>query len=316
MKIVVLDGYTLNPGDLDWGPLKELGDVEIYDRTSPDEVIERSLDAEIILTNKVLITKEIIDELPNLKYIGVLATGYNNVDLKEAGIKGILVTNIPTYSTLSVAQMVFAHILNITNHVELHSELVRSGKWAECKDFCFMATTQRELAEATIGIIGLGNIGMATANIALAFGMKVKAFTSKKNTKEGIEAVSLDELFKTCDIISLHCPLTPGTQNIINSDNIAKMKPGVIIINTGRGPLINEDDLAEALNSGKVGAAGLDVLSTEPPKATNPLLSAKNCYITPHIAWATLEARKRLLNIAIENIRGFVSGDIINQVLV
>ena len=316
MKIVVLDGYTLNPGDLDWGPLKELGDVEIYDRTSPDEVIERSLDAEIILTNKVLITKEIIDELPNLKYIGVLATGYNNVDLKEAGIKGIVVTNIPTYSTLSVAQMVFAHILNITNHVELHSELVRSGKWTECRDFCFMATTQRELAEATIGIIGLGNIGMATANIALAFGMKVKAFTSKKNTKEGIEAVSLDELFKTCDIISLHCPLTPGTQNIINSDNIAKMKPGVIIINTGRGPLINEDDLAEALNSGKVGAAGLDVLSTEPPKATNPLLSAKNCYITPHIAWATLEARKRLLNIAIENIRGFVSGDIINQVLV
>ncbi len=314
MKIVVLDGYTLNPGDLDWTPLKELGDVTIYDSTSPSQLIERAKSAEAILTNKVVINREEIEQLPKLKYIGVLATGYNIVDLKAAAEEEIIVTNIPAYATMSVAQMVFAHILNISNQVALHSDLVKKGEWAKSAEFCFWKTPLHELAGYTLGVIGLGHTGMATAKIALAFGMKVKAFTSRKMEMEGIEAVSLDELYTTSDFISLHCPLNSTTQNLINALSIEKMKPTAVIINTGRGGLINEHDLAIALNNGRIAAAGVDVLSSEPPKADNPLLTAKNCYITPHIAWATQEARKRLLNMAVENLKLYMNNTIINQV--
>ena len=315
MKIVVLDGYTLNPGDLDWAPLKELGDVTIYDRTELSQVIERAKDAEAILTNKVVITREEIEQLPKLKYIGVLATGYNIVDLKAAHEEEIVVTNIPAYATMSVAQMVFAHILNISNQVALHSQLVKQGEWSKSKDFCFWRTPQHELAGYTLGIIGLGNTGMATAKIGLAFGMKIKAFTSRKrDLPEGVEAVSLDELYTTSDYLSLHCPLNPTTHNLINRFSIDKMKNSVVIINTGRGGLINEEDLAQALNEGRIAAAGLDVLVTEPPKSDNPLIKAKNCYITPHIAWATFEARGRLLNMAVENLKLYMNNTIINQV--
>ena len=316
MKIVVLDGYGLNPGDLSWEGIKGLGECVVYDRTSSEEVLERSQGAEVLLTNKTLLNATTIEALPELKYIGVLATGYNVVDIKAAKQRGIIVTNIPAYSTQSVAQMVFAHILNITNRVEHYTEEVRAGAWTNCKDFCFWDTPLIELNGLKIGIIGLGNTGQATARLALSFGMEVYAFTSKSAAQVGldVQVKSLDEIFRECDIVSLHCPLTDGTKHMVNAQRLAMMKPTAILINTGRGPLIHAQDLADALNNHKILAAGMDVLETEPPKADNPLLIAKNCFITPHIAWATKAARIRLMNIMLNNLKGYISGEVVNNV--
>lgn len=310
MKIVVLDGFTLNPGDLSWDGLKALGEVTIYDRTNAADVINRIGDASIILTNKVIIDNTIMEACPNLKYIGVLATGYNVVDIQAAHSHGIVVTNIPAYSTASVAQMVFAHILNITNDIARYAQETANGKWSACSDFCYWNAPIVELADKKMCIVGLGNIGMAVARIALAFGMKVLAVTSKKQEQlpEGIMACYLEEALPHADVISLHCPLTENTREMINKETLSKMKRSAIIINTGRGPLVNEKELAEALNAEEIAAFGTDVLSIEPARTDNPLLTAKNCYITPHIAWATTEARTRLMNIAIENVRQFITG--------
>ena len=316
MKIVVLDGYCLNPGDLSWEDMATLGDLQVYDRTSPKDLIGRAQGAEVLITNKTLITGNDIEALPQLKYIGVLATGYNVVDIESAKKKGIVVTNIPAYSTNSVAQMVFAHILNITQRVGHYAYMNRQGKWSDNADFCYWDTELIELNDKWMGIVGFGNIGQATARIALSFGMKVGVFTSKGQSElpEGIVKMSLDEVFKTCDVVSLHCPLTSSTQEMVNAERLNLMKPNAILINTGRGPLINEHDLADALNEGKIMAAGLDVLSSEPPLSTNPLLSARNCFITPHIAWATKEARIRLMKIAVNNLKEFKNGNVINNV--
>ena len=311
MKICVLDGYSVNPGDLSWDELAKLGDLTVYDRSMPGEVAERAKDAEIVLVNKVVFRESDFRALPNLKLLVELATGYNNIDLEAAKKYSVAVANIPAYSTDSVAQMAFAHILNITHHVARYADEVREGKWTTCRDFCFWDAPLFELSGRVIGIIGLGHTGMATARIALAFGMKVLAKTSKPQSvlPKGIEAVSLDRLLAESDIVSLHCPLADDTRGIINRDAIAKMKKTAILINTGRGPLLVEDDVAEALNSGRIAAAGIDVLSKEPPREGNPLLSARNCYVTPHIAWATVEARTRLMAIAVENVRQFVAGE-------
>ena len=316
MNIVVLDGYAANPGDLCWDELQALGECTIYDRTAPAEVLERAAGAEILLTNKTVLTAEHMAALPELKYIGVLATGYNIVDTTAAKERGIIVTNIPAYSTDSVAQMVFAHILNITQQVQHHSEEVHRGRWTASKDFCFWDTPLIELREKKLGIVGLGHTGFTTARIAIGFGMKVCAYTSKTNFQlpPEIRKMELDELFRECDVVSLHCPLTPDTKELVNADRLALMKPTAILINTGRGPLVNEKDLADALNKGVIAAAGLDVLSSEPPQYTNPLLTAKNCFITPHIAWATKEARVRLMRIAVGNLKGFIKGEIVNNV--
>lgn len=317
MNICVLDGYTLNPGDLDWGSLSKLGNLKVYDRTMPSEIIERAIESEIVLTNKVIIDDNTMAQLPKLRYIGVLATGYNVVDIEAARKRGIIVTNIPAYSTNSVAQMVFAHILNIVQQVDTYAKEAQEGKWTNCPDFCYYNHTLMELAGKTIGIIGLGNTGMATARIASAFGMKIVALTSKTADRlpEGITPVCLDELLHESDIVSLHCPLTDSTRELINKTTLAKMKKSAILINTGRGPLVNEADLATALNNGDIQAFGADVLSKEPPTADNPLLSAKNCFITPHIAWATIDARRRLMEIAAENISQFIQGEtIVNQI--
>ncbi len=316
MKIVVLDGYGLNPGDLSWDAVSQLGELTVYDRTSSEEVIERSAGAEAILTNKTVITAEIMEALPDLKYIGVLATGYNVVNVGAAREKGIVVTNIPAYSTPSVAQMVFAHILNIAQQVQHHSEEVRKGRWSNNPDFCFWDTPLIELREKKIGLVGLGHTGYNTARIAIGFGMQVTAYTSKSSLQlpPEIKKRTLDELFSECDIVSLHCPLTDETKELVNAERLRLMKPTAILINTGRGPLVNEQDLADALNAGKLYAAGLDVLSSEPPKADNPLLTARNCYITPHIAWASLEARTRLMDILVENIKAFQAGKPVNNV--
>ena len=316
MKTVVLDGFAANPGDLSWEGLKALGECTIYDRTAPEEVLERAAGAEVILTNKVIINADHMTALPELKYIGVLATGYNIVDTTAAKERGIIVTNIPAYSTDSVAQMVFAHILNITQQVQHHSEEVHRGRWTASKDFCFWDTPLIELREKKLGIVGLGHTGFTTARIAIGFGMKVCAYTSKTNFQlpPEIRKMELDELFRECDVVSLHCPLTPDTKELVNAARLALMKPTAILINTGRGPLVNEKDLADALNKGVIAAAGLDVLSSEPPQYTNPLLTAKNCFITPHIAWATKEARVRLMRIAVGNLKGFIKGEIVNNV--
>ncbi len=316
MKIVVLDGYGLNPGDLSWDAVSQLGELTVYDRTSSEEVIARSAGAEAILTNKTVITAEIMEALPDLKYIGVLATGYNVVNIDAAREKGIVVTNIPAYSTPSVAQMVFAHILNIAQQVQHHSEEVRKGRWTNNADFCFWDTPLIELREKKIGLVGLGHTGFNTARIAIGFGMQVTAYTSKSSLQlpPEIKKRTLDELFSECDIVSLHCPLTDETKELVNAERLRLMKPTAILINTGRGPLVNEQDLADALNAGKLYAAGLDVLSSEPPKADNPLLTARNCYITPHIAWASLEARTRLMDILAENIKAFQAGKPVNNV--
>ena len=316
MKIVVLDGYGLNPGDLSWSGMEALGELMVYDRTSPSELLERSEGAEVLITNKTLITAENMAELPNLKYIGVLATGYNVVDIDAAKARGIVVTNIPAYSTNSVAQMVFAHVLNITQRVGYYANENTQGRWTNNADFCYWDTNLVELDGKKMGIVGLGNIGKATARIALAFGMEVLAYTSKeqKDLPQGVKKVTLDELFAESDVLSLHCPLTPDTKEMVNANRLRMMKPNAILINTGRGPLVNEQDLADALNEGRIAGAGLDVLSVEPALANNPLLSAKNCFITPHIAWATKEARTRLMDIAVNNLKSYQEGNIINNV--
>ena len=316
MKIVVLDGYGLNPGDLSWKGIKALGELTVYDRTSPSELMERSEGAEALITNKTLITAENMEALPELKYIGVLATGYNVVDIEAAKARGIVVTNIPAYSTSSVAQMVFAHILNITQRVGHYAEEDSKGRWTNNADFCYWDTDLVELDGKKMGIVGFGNIGQATARIAQAFGMEVLLYTSKEQSAlpQGMRKVALDELFAESDVISLHCPLTPDTKEMVNAERLKLMKPGAILVNTGRGPLVNEQDLADALNEGRIAAAGLDVLSVEPANADNPLLGAKNCFITPHIAWATKEARTRLMQIAVQNLKSYQEGYIINNV--
>ena len=306
MKIVILDAYTVNPGDLTWHPLEEMADLVIYDRTQPEQVVERCKGAEIVLTNKVILDAEVLNHLPHLTYIGVLATGYNVVDLEVASRQSITVTNIPAYSTNSVAQMVWAHILNITNRVGHYAEENKNGRWTRSKDFCYYDYTHSELAGKTIGIVGLGNTGMATARIAQAFGMNVIAYTSKDKLPEGMKKVTLDELFKSSDIVSLHCPLTNETKELVNKERLDMMKPTAILINTSRGPVVNETDVAAALNEGKIAAFGADVVSVEPAKKGNPLLMAKNCFLTPHIAWATKEARQRLIDICIANIKAFL----------
>ncbi len=316
MKIVILDGYAANPGDLSWEEIKSLGECTVYDRTSPEQVVERAHGAEIILTNKTVIDKETMAALPDLKYIGVLATGYNVIDIDSAHERGITVTNIPAYSTDSVAQMVFAHILNIATQVQHHTEEVRKGRWSNNKDFCFWDTPLIELRDKKIGIIGLGHTGFTTARIAIGFGMQVYAYTSKSHFQlpPEIKKKELDELFRECDIVSLHCPLTDKTHHIVNAQRLSLMKKEAILINTGRGSLIDEQALANALNTEQIYAAGLDVLSQEPPHADNPLLTARNCYITPHIAWASKEARTRLLQVAYENIKAYIEGNCINVV--
>ena len=316
MKIIVLDGYGMNPGDLSWEALGQLGDLIVYDRTAPEKVIERAEDAEVVLTNKVVLSEATIRQLPKLKYIGVLATGYNVVDTKAARQCGVVVTNIPAYSTESVAQMTFAHILNIMNRVEHYAQQNRDGRWSSNPDFCYWDTPLPELAGKTIGIVGLGSIGKRVACIANAFGMKVFAYTSKNATDlpEGIQKTTLDGLFGVSDILTLHCPLTDATHEMINKESLGKMKPGAILINTGRGPLVNERDVAEALHSGQLRAYGADVMCQEPPQADHPLLAEPNAFITPHVAWATYEARVRLMNIAVANVKAFIDGAPVNVV--
>lgn len=311
MKICILDGYSLNPGDLDWSPVERLGDVTLFDRTPADKIVERAADADIVLTNKVPFSADTLRQLPRLRFICVLATGYNIIDTEAAARQGVVVANIPAYSTMSVAQMAFAHILNITNHVASYAREVADGKWTNCPDFCFWDSALTELAGKTMGIVGLGNTGMATARIAVAMGMKVVAMTSKSadTLPEGITPALLDDVLASADVVSLHCPLTPSTRHLINAASIAKMKPSAILINTGRGPLVDEQAVADALNGGRLAAFGADVLSQEPPRGDNPLLSARNCFLTPHIAWATLEARTRLMSTATENVRQFIAGE-------
>lgn len=311
MKICILDGYSLNPGDLDWSPVERLGDVTLFDRTPADKIVERAADADIVLTNKVPFSADTLRQLPRLRFICVLATGYNIIDTEAAARQGVVVANIPAYSTMSVAQMAFAHILNITNHVASYAREVADGKWTNCPDFCFWDSALTELAGKTMGIVGLGNTGMATARIAVALGMKVVAMTSQSadTLPEGITPAPLDDVLASADVVSLHCPLTPSTRHLINAASIAKMKPSAILINTGRGPLVDEQAVADALNGGRLAAFGADVLSQEPPRGDNPLLSARNCFLTPHIAWATLEARTRLMSTATENVRQFIAGE-------
>lgn len=316
MKIVILDGYTLNPGDLSWNDLAQLGKIEIYDRTSPEEVAERCEGFQAIITNKALITQETIQSLPDLEYIGVTATGVNIVDCKAAAEHSIPVTNVPGYGPKSVAQMTFAHILNLTQRTGHHANEVSEGRWASCPDFCFSDFPLVELDGLTLGILGYGTIGKETARIGRAFGMKVIAHSRSLNENVGgeVEAVSMDTLFRQSDVLSLHCPLTPETDRVVNSDNLAKMKPSAFLINTGRGQLVDEEALADALNAGHLAGAGLDVLSSEPPSPDNPLPQAKNCFVSPHIAWATLAARRRLLDATVANLQAFLEGVSINVV--
>lgn len=316
MNIVILDGYTANPGDLSWDSLKELGEVTVYERTRREEIAGRAADADIVLTNKVVMDREMMALLPRLKYIGVLATGYNVVDIEAARERDIIVTNVPAYSTESVAQTVFAHLLTVTNRAEHYAQQNRQGRWAENRDFCYWDTELTELAGKTMGIVGLGHIGRRVAEIALAFGMQVKAMTSKKAEElpAGIQKAELQSLLATADVVSLHCPLTEGTRHLIHRETLRLMKPSAILINTGRGPLVDDEALAEALNEGRLRAYCADVVTEEPPKADHPLLHAPNAFITPHIAWATVEARKRLLQTAIGNVEAFVNGHPVNVV--
>jgi glycerate dehydrogenase len=322
MKIVVLDGYTLNPGDITWEGLEKLGEVTVYDRTAyslteADLIVERAKNAEIVFINKTPMSKEVLDKLPNLKFIGVLATGYNVVDVAAAKEKGIVVTNIPTYGTDSVGQMAIALLLEMCHHVGAHSDSVYRGEWANNADWCYWHYPLIELSGKTMGIIGYGRIGQSTGRIAQALGMKVLAYDSYQNKaleSETMEYVDLDTLLVNSDVIALHCPLFESTQGIINKNTISKMKDGVMIINNSRGPLVVEEDLAEALNSGKVAGAALDVVSSEPIKSDNPLLKAKNCIITPHISWAPKESRQRLMDIAVDNLEKFLAGNPVNVV--
>ncbi|MDQ0873263.1 glycerate dehydrogenase [Paenibacillus sp. V4I3] len=317
MQIVVLDGYTLNPGDLDWSGLDSLGNLVVYDRTAESQIVERAADAEIVLTNKTPLSAEILHKLPKLRYIGVLSTGFNIVDIQAAKASGIIVANVPAYSTHSVAQLVFALLLEFCHRVQQHSDSVLSGDWSGSIDFSYSRSPLVELSGQTMGLIGLGQIGKQTAVIAQAMGMKVIATGSGRNIPqlvEGIEWVQLDELLQRSDVISLHCPLTPATNQLIDAKKIAQMKPTAILINTARGGLLNEEDVAHALNEGRLAGAGLDVLTVEPPRPDNPLLHARNVIITPHIAWATKEARARLMGTAIGNVCAYLDGRPVNVI--
>jgi len=310
MKIVVLDGYTLNPGDLSWGGLEALGEAEIYDYSAPDEIVPRAQGAQLIMPNKAVISKEVLDQLPDLKYIGVQATGYNIIDIEAAAERGIVVTNIPTYGTPSVAQMVFAHVLNLTQRVAHHDGTVKEGRWTANRDFCYWDFPLLELMDLTMGIVGYGRIGQRTGEIATAFGMKLLVHDEyiKPEDHPTAEFASVDEVFKRSDVISLHCPLTPETEKLANAQRLGLMKKTAFIVNTSRGPLVDNQALADALNAGTIAGAGLDVLTAEPPPMDNPLMKAKNCYITPHIAWATRSARSRLLATLVENAKAFIDG--------
>lgn len=316
MKIVVLDGYTLNPGDISWAGLESLGECCVYERTAPEDLLARCAGATIVLTNKVVLCADTLAQLPDLRYIGVLATGYNIVDVAAAARRGITVTNVPNYGTESVAQAVFAHLLHLCHHTAEHSEGVRRGRWTESPDWCYWDFPLIELAGQTLGIVGIGRIGAAVARRALAFGMKVLAHDVRPpaTLPEGVELTNLETLFRESDVISLHCPLTPDTQALVNRERLGLMKPTAFLINTSRGPLVDEQALADALNKGRIAGAGLDVLAEEPPPASCPLLTARNCYITPHIAWATRSARERLMAVAVENVRAFLAGKPIHVV--
>lgn len=316
MKIVVLDGYTENPGDLSWGAFEELGELTVYDRTPEEEIVARIGSAEAVIVNKTPITRATLDACPGIRYIGVLATGYNVVDVAAAKERGIPVCNVPTYGTASVGQFAIGLLLEICHHIGAHSDSVHAGDWERSADWCYWNYPLIELDGKTLGVIGFGRIGQATARIAKAMGMNVLAYDSHPSESGRAlgEYVDLDTLLRTSDVIALHCPLFPETQGIIDRDAIAKMKDGVIILNNSRGPLIVEQDLADALNSGKVAAAGLDVVSTEPIRADNPLLSARNCIITPHISWAAKEPRERIMTASVENLRAFLNGASIHVV--
>lgn len=317
MKIVILDGYTINPGDLSWSRLEQYGELTVYERTPSELIASRIGDAEVVMTSKCVLTAEVLRQCPNLAWIGILATGINMVDLDYASSHGIPVANIPAYSTDSVAQLTFSLLLEICNRVGVHDRAVHAGQWRSSEDFCFCLTPQMELAGKTIGVIGFGNIGKQVAKMADAFGMKVLIASSYPDpafATENIAFAALEELLSSSDVISLHCPLTENNRGMINRESISKMKDGVILLNTSRGPLINEEDLASALKSGKVSAAGLDVLSVEPPKDGNPLIGLPNCVITPHIAWITKESRVRLINTAVANLESYLSGENANCV--
>ncbi|WP_214228667.1 D-2-hydroxyacid dehydrogenase [Pedobacter sp. B4-66] len=317
MKIVILDGYTLNPGDLSWDGLKQFGEVTLYDRTPADKVVERSKGADVIFTNKTPVNAEALNSLPDLKYIGVLATGYNIVDTRMAREKGITVSNVPGYGTPSVVQLTFGLLLELCLHVQRHSDAVASGRWASSPDFCFWDYPLVELTGKTMGIIGFGHIGRQVADVATAFGMKVIG-TSRNRTdqshRSNFKWAEIPELLEQSDVVSIHCPLTPETKGLINKENLQRMKSSAFLLNTSRGPVIIEEDLAEALNNSKIAGAGLDVLSVEPPAKDNPLFGAKNCIITPHIAWATIEARARLMEITIGNLNAYKNGNPVNVV--
>ncbi|XCF07831.1 D-2-hydroxyacid dehydrogenase [Tamlana crocina] len=314
MKIVVLDGFTLNPGDLNWNDIKQFDDLTVFDRTpcNDEDIINNIGDSKIIFTNKTPINRSVIDSCPNLEYIGVLATGFNIIDTEYAKRKKITVTNVPDYSSTAVAQFTLALLLEMCHHIGEHNNAVKNGDWISSKDFSFWNYPLIELAGKTMGIIGFGKIGKATAKLALAFGLKIKVYNRTVYSEfenDHLKFVSLEELLNTSDIISLHCPLTPETENLINQSSIKKMKDGTMLINTSRGPLINENDLVEALNNRKLSAAALDVISSEPMKENNPLLKARNCIITPHIAWAPKEARTRLMQTTIENLAAYIEGN-------
>ncbi len=318
MKIVILDGFTTTGDDLAWTGWESLGELVVYDRTPADEVVARAADAEAVLTNKVVLDADVLARLPRLRYVGVLATGYNVVDIAAASARGIVVTNIPAYSTASVAQLVFAHLTNITNRVALHHEAVNCGQWQRSPDFCFRLSPQMELAGKTMGILGLGNIGMAVAHVAMAMGMHVLALSSKPAevlAQQGIQkAADVDQLFREADVLSLHCPLTPSTRHIVNARTLSLMKSTAIFINTGRGPLVDEQALADALRARRLYAAALDVLEQEPPRRGSALIGVPGCWVTPHIAWATREARQRLIAIARSNLEAFMAGRPANQI--
>jgi glycerate dehydrogenase len=316
-KIVVLDGYTLNPGDLSWDDIKMLGNLTVYDRTPDSKILERSEKAEILFTNKTPLGEDVFSKLPDLKYVGVLATGYNVVDIEAAKKYGIVVTNIPAYGTASVAQMTFALLLELCIHVQRHSDSVMKGKWSASADFCFWDYPLTELAGKTIGIIGFGTIGQKVGDIAAAFGMNVLAadkYHSDQSHRSNFKWTDIPELLSNSDVVTIHAPLTPGTEGLINMNNLKRMKRSAFLINTSRGPVVVDNDLADALNSGIIAGAGLDVLSVEPPPYDNPLFRAKNCLITPHIAWATKESRQRLMDIAVKNLEAFLNGETINQI--
>jgi glycerate dehydrogenase len=306
--IVILDGYTLNPGDLSWDALQMLGQCTIHERTSPDQVVARAQEAEIVLTNKTLITRKSLEQLPLLRAIAVLATGYNVVDVDAAGERGIPVMNVPTYGTRSVAQMTFALLLELTQHTGHHAQSVRDGRWTAAQDFCYWDTPLVELDGLTMGLIGRGRIGRAVADLARAFGMRVLTYGPNANAAEHSEMTDLETLLRESDVVSLHCPLTAENHGLLNATRLALMKPSAFLINTSRGPLIDEQALADTLNAGRLAGAGLDVLSVEPPRPNNPLFGARNCLITPHIAWATRSARERLMRTAVANVRSFLTG--------